>query len=174
MLRDVLFIGHEMARAIQYLAANKIVHRDIRPANIMITVKGEAKLLDFGLSKHQREDTQIITHDLVCPTPFSAPEYVTGSTSVTVQADIFSLGASLYFAATGKLIWGEVDAPSPRSPTPVKPLPMRTLLPNADPTLASLIDRMLSLQPADRPSIDEVVTELALQMRRTRRQNEVI
>jgi eukaryotic-like serine/threonine-protein kinase len=98
-LRNKLRIALEIARALEYIHAQKIVHRDLKPENVHISQSGQVKLMDFGISK--REGLDLTRTGFMVGTPYyMAPEQVTGGT-VTGQTDVYAFGILLYELIAG-------------------------------------------------------------------------
>jgi serine/threonine protein kinase len=94
----------QVARGLHEAHKNGIIHRDIKPDNILLTVDGQAKLADLGLSKDLEEDLELTRPDRGLGTPnFIAPEQFGDAKHAGVRCDIYSLGATLYMALTGRL-----------------------------------------------------------------------
>ena len=150
-LRAILPIGSALDQAHQ----RGVLHRDIKPGNIIVSRRGEVKLLDLGISlppEHLREfDTADIDGPLVCGTiGFMSPEQANGDCELDPRADIFSLGATLYYLLTGELfVEGENVKERHRNTRQGKG--WRTIDSEViAPSLATCITRMMAFEPSDR------------------------
>ncbi len=105
--RRALGIGSAIAGALDHAHGRGIVHRDVKPANIMVLAGGEPKLMDFGIA---RIDATNLTApgDFLGTPSYMSPEQATGA-PMDGRSDVFSLGAALYLALTGRRAF---DAPS--------------------------------------------------------------
>lgn len=94
----------QVAEAIQYAHDRGVVHRDLKPQNILVARDGEPKVADFGLAKRQDGDAQLTATGTALGTPsYMPPEQATGKTDqVGPLADVYSLGATLYCLLTGR------------------------------------------------------------------------
>ncbi len=103
-LRQALFFALQVAKALSYLHHRDLVHRDIKPGNILLTNKGEVKLLDMGLAKNLKDPVDYTQMGTVLGTPqYMAPEQARTPHLVDGRADIYSLGVTLYHMITGRL-----------------------------------------------------------------------
>jgi serine/threonine-protein kinase len=102
--KDVRSLVRQMAEVLTHIHEHKMVHRDIKPENILLTADGVVKLCDLGLAKSTSQMEQSLTQEgLTVGTPyFMSPEQVRGDKDVDIRADLYSLGATLYFLATGR------------------------------------------------------------------------
>jgi serine/threonine-protein kinase len=109
---DRLRLFLDVCEAVRYAHQNLVVHRDLKPGNILVTEEGQVKLLDFGIAKVVRGDGQTggadgqesldtRTEDRILTPEYAAPEQVTGGT-ITTATDIYALGAVLYEILTGR------------------------------------------------------------------------
>lgn len=98
----VLDIIIQISKALEYAAEKGIIHRDIKPDNIMITYDGKAKLCDMGLAKSVESDNPVTVLGTVLGTPhYMSPEQANGKEDLDTRSDIFSLGATTYHLLTG-------------------------------------------------------------------------
>jgi serine/threonine protein kinase/Flp pilus assembly protein TadD len=104
--KDALVIGVQIAKALEDAHDHGILHRDLKPANLMVTTKGQVKVLDFGLAKLLRISVTALTESLdvtsgvVGTLPYMAPEQLRGELP-DFRSDLYALGAVLYEMATG-------------------------------------------------------------------------
>jgi Protein kinase domain len=101
----------ELAEALSAIHAAGLVHRDLKPANVLLSATG-AKVIDFGIS-HAVDSTRLTSTGLILGTPdYMAPEQVTDPAGSGPAADVFAMGATLAFAATGRSPFGTDQAAS--------------------------------------------------------------
>src|SRR5262249_46262769 len=93
---------YQMASALEETHRHKLIHRDIKPSNILETTEGVGQLLDFGLAMHFGRRLLTDPGTLLGTLSYMAPEQVADSGAVDIRADIYGLGATLYFSLTGK------------------------------------------------------------------------
>ncbi|TET38518.1 MAG: serine/threonine protein kinase [Planctomycetota bacterium] len=99
---DALEIVRQICRGLEYAAEHNIVHRDVKPDNILITRDGVAKLADLGLAKGPASDARVTASGITLGTPhYISPEQVRGEEDIDVRSDIYALGISLYEMVTG-------------------------------------------------------------------------
>jgi len=139
--REAATLLAKVARAVHYAHQRGILHRDLKPGNILIDAQGEPHITDFGLAKRVNVDSSLTLSGAVLCTPsFGAPEQAAGKTrQLTTAADIYSLGAVLYFLLTGH--------PPFEGPTPLEV--MRKVV-EEEPTPPSKVERKRELK-VERP-----------------------
>ncbi len=104
---SALTIGRDIALALTAVHAQGFVHRDIKPGNIFFDGAGSAKLGDFGCARDKSSEDPITVDGMILGTPdFMSPEQARGENSIDEAADIYGLGATLYYLATGRTPFG--------------------------------------------------------------------
>jgi serine/threonine protein kinase len=176
--REVLKIAMHVVAGLQAGLEQGLVHRDIKPGNILVTRSGKAKIVDFGLARNMRRATDDPASDSVLPgeaagTPtYMAPEQAANFADADFRADIYSLGATLFHAALGvppfveadplNTIYAHIHTPPPRPQDLIHGFPER---------FGELLLRMLAKNPADRPAsyadLAAEMREIYEQLRRT-------
>lgn len=164
-----LQISYDLARALAVLHAAQIIHRDLKPENIMMVAEAsdageqreQVKILDFGIAKLMRrpdangQDLTEAGRPMGSP-EFMAPEQFVGAGAVDAKADVFSLALILCVMISGKRPFKGFSWILLHTDRPVS-VEVPTIL---SPRLRQLVLRMLAVNPADRPSMLEVVQEL--------------
>jgi hypothetical protein len=157
----------QVAAGLDYAFRNGIIHRDIKPGNVLIDRKGRARILDMGLARFFKDQTDMLTvkydDKIVLGTAdYVAPEQVANSHGVDIRADVYGLGATLYFLLAGhppfptgtvsqKLLWHRSKDPTP----------IRGLRPDVPEGLAAVLAKMMAKNPAARyQSPAELMREL--------------
>lgn len=146
----------QIADGLEYAFKNGIIHRDVKPGNVLIDRRGTAKVLDMGLARFFKDQTDNLTvkydDKIVLGTAdYVAPEQVANSHSVDVRADVYALGATMYFLLAGhppfptgtvsqKLIWHRTKDPTP----------LQQIRPEVPDALAEIVARMMAKDPANR------------------------
>jgi len=145
---EVVQLARQICRGLDYAHSNGIIHRDVKPANIMITANGTVKIMDFGIAK---SGGQVTNTGQVLGTPnYMAPEQVKGR-PLDGRSDLFSLGVILYEMLTGEkpfvgqnvttIIYKIVNE------TPITP---RDLDVTVHPGLSAIVTKALAKAPDDR------------------------
>jgi len=149
----ILRVAFEMALALEEIEKQGIVHRDMKPSNIMVTSAGVYRLTDLGLSSAGAGDQRVTMAGSAIGTPFYiSPEQAKGDMEVDIRADIYGLGATLYHLATGSVPFpgiNDVMIMTAHLKTPLTP--PETVEPSVSPCVSALIQRMMEKDPAQRP-----------------------
>src|SRR6478752_1636084 len=156
--RVVAEIGRQVADGLAAAHAAGVVHRDVKPGNVLIAPDGRVKLTDFGVSRAV-DDVQLTRTGLIAGTPaFLSPEVAQGKDPMAAS-DVFALGATLYAAVEGSPPFGlddnayallhKVATSAPNPPTHAGPL-------------TPVLMRLLAVDPAARPSAAQARDLLAV------------
>jgi eukaryotic-like serine/threonine-protein kinase len=152
----VAYVGAELASVLAYVHEGGIVHRDVKPSNILVGSDGVIRLADFGIARVVTDPHSHTGNGQTIGTAaYLAPEQVRGE-PVTAASDIYSLGLVLLEALTGTRAYtgGPMEAALAR-------LDEAPLIPTSLPTgWPALLSRMTAFEPADRPTAQEIVPVL--------------
>jgi len=155
---QVASIARQIAAALEHLHAHGLVHRDVKPGNIMVTRDGTAKLCDMGLARPVEQGITVTESQMVVGTPaYMAPEQATGA-ELTAASDVYSLGLTLFQCLTGEV---PLTAPTAVSTLALRQRAaaprVRRLAAGCPRWLDRLLRRMLDRDPAARPPATELV-----------------
>ncbi len=151
---EVVRIAAAVASGLAAAHANHLIHRDVKPANILIDKQtGRVMLTDFGLARGH-EDVKLTQTGFVAGTPlYMSPEQARGEVIVDPRSDLFSLGGVLYAMLTGRPPFNGNSAFAVlRGVTDQPHRPVQELRADTPDWLANLIDRLLAKSPVERPS----------------------
>ena len=150
----------QVAAALEAAHARGVVHRDVKPANILITPEDSAKLADFGIARSVQDVSQTQTGIMVGTPAFLAPEVARGG-DPSPASDVWSLGATLYAAVEGKAPFGSgLDNPlALLARIGSEPVPAAPSAGSLTPILAAMLER----EPSRRPTAAQVRAGLAFE-----------
>jgi eukaryotic-like serine/threonine-protein kinase len=157
--KELSRIGAEAAAGLAHAHDRGIVHRDIKPHNILLDAAGHPKLTDFGIARALEATRFTQTGSYLGTALYSSPEQLRGQ-NVTVKSDVYSLGATLYQAAVGSAPFQGSAMEVAEKHLSKEPKPPGELRPGIDEALASLILSCLAKDPDERPSSREIETRL--------------
>ncbi|MBL8115685.1 MAG: serine/threonine protein kinase [Acidobacteria bacterium] len=152
---QALVLVKEAARALAVAHEAGLVHRDVKPENIMVTTQGVVKLVDLGLAKEimSAEEAQHTQTGHTLGTPaYAAPEQIWGRKDIDGRADIYSLGATLFHLVTGRPPFQAVTSAIVTMKHLSEPVPdPRTVVPELSEGLHVLISTMMAKERDERP-----------------------
>src|SRR5436190_11365557 len=157
---QVVSVVRQCAEGLRRAHANHVVHRDIKPGNIMMSAAGEVKILDFGVAK-LRDAKKDLTGEAVLGTPYyMSPEQATGY-AIDARSDIYSLGITAFQLLAGRKPF-EANSKVDVMLMQVKaPLPDLQTLVACDERIVRIVEKMCAKKPAERyQSCDELLADL--------------
>jgi tRNA A-37 threonylcarbamoyl transferase component Bud32 len=164
--RDILRIGLALCDALDHAHGHGVVHRDVKPSNVLVPAKGSgerppargqaAKLTDFGVARVIDSDSLTLTGDVIGTLNYMSPEQAAGL-EASEPADLYSLAVVLYEALTGiNPLRSNGNAPTARRARPAMLPPLRRQRRDLPASLGDAIDRALRPQAADRGTISDL------------------
>lgn len=159
--RETVHFISQILKALEHAHANGVVHRDIKPQNIMLLQDGSIKVADFGIARFLQSETQTMTDKAIGSVHYIAPEQASGD-YITDKADIYSVGVMLYEMLTGKLPFVADNAVSVAlMQLQAKPVMPRELNPSIPRGLEQITMRAMEKNPVDRfQSAGEMLDDL--------------
>ena len=166
-LNDILYIGSQVANGLKEAHKHGLVHRDIKPGNIMITPDGKVKVTDFGIVSLQNEESDITKTGAVLGTAsYISPEQAQGK-PVSFESDLYSLGTVLYELIAGKPPFtGDSPIATATKHLTDKPEKLSNYRKDIPKALENAILKLLEKRPSDRFKSAEDLRALLLQQRK--------
>ncbi|MBN4079554.1 serine/threonine protein kinase, partial [Beggiatoa alba] len=158
--QECLHFALQMSQAMAYAHEQGIVHRDFKPANVLITADGNCKIMDFGLAKIARSELHTQIGTVMGSPAFMSPEQAAGKNS-DARSDIYALGITLYLMCSGRLpFMGDAQAMlaqhlSQTPPSPQEKTPAVKTTPNT-PTITAAELKILDANEKKKNDDDEV------------------
>jgi serine/threonine-protein kinase len=150
------YIAHmleQVADALAYAHACGVVHRDVKPDNVLIdTESGRPMVTDFGIARAAESGSRLTQTGIAVGTPaFMSPEQATGEREIDGRSDIYSLGVVGYLMLAGRLPFEATTTPAMlMKHVSETPMPIRAVRPDAPHTLVEILERCLAKRPQDR------------------------
>ena len=166
-LNDILYIGSQVANGLKEAHKHGLVHRDIKPGNIMITPDGKVKVTDFGIVSLQNEESDITKTGAVLGTAsYISPEQAQGK-PVSFESDLYSLGTVLYELIAGNPPFtGDSPIATATKHLTDKPEKLSNYRKDIPKALENAILKLLEKRPSDRFKSAEDLRALLLQQRK--------
>ncbi len=147
--REVARIGAEVAGALSYAHSRGVLHRDVKPSNLLIDSQGTPWITDFGLAKFEGSDDLTVTGDIVGTIRYMAPERFEGKSDA--RCDIYALGATLYEMLALRPAYEAPDrAALIRQIIETRPTPLRKLDRRISRDLETVVHKAIAHDPSDR------------------------
>ena len=147
--RKVAEIASQSCQALSVAHGQDIVHRDVKPQNIMVQPDGNVKMMDFGIAR-AKNSVKTQTSSVLGTAHYISPEQAQGK-ELTAASDIYSLGVCMYEAITGQLPFDGPDAVSvAMKQVNEQPKPLHEIFPNVDPVLEAIVLRAMEKDPIKR------------------------
>jgi len=147
---QVIYYASQMARALVHAHNNKVIHRDIKPHNMMIDATGLLKLADFGIALTVSTSTLTNTRAIIGSVHYFSPEQAQGK-PVTEQSDLYSLGIVIYEMLAGRVpFMGETPIELALKHVQEEVPPLQDFCPDLPPAIENVVIKLLEKAPEDR------------------------
>ncbi|MER3396050.1 MAG: hypothetical protein C4318_01100 [Acidimicrobiia bacterium] len=158
---EAAVVGTAVARALAYAHSKGILHRDVKPSNVIFTHTGFPKLADFGIARSLDTLSSELTSDgaVVGTLSYMAPEQILGG-SISEATDIYSLGLVLYEALSGRNPRKEASLARAAARASMSLPSLAQIVDGLDPEIVGLVDSCLAVDPASRPQRADAVAEV--------------
>ena len=172
--QHLVYIANELVKALTHMSKFNIVHRDMKPNNILLSYDGDVKLTDFGLAKQMHDNKMTIIDDVFKGTPdFVSPEQIEGNSTLDISSDIYSLGATLFYAATGRYPFrGETIIETLNNHFNINPKPVHEVNPKYSKEFSEIVKWMIAKKLEDRISINELKSVFRVLVKNAARKQE--
>jgi predicted Ser/Thr protein kinase len=148
--RLALHVVRQVARALEAGREHGVIHRDIKPDNILLTKDNTAKLCDFGLAKKLGGESHLTQSGMAVGTPhYCSPEQAQGDQYVDIRSDIYSLGATLFHLVTGRLPYEADNAAAVAVKHITESVPQAR---KTNPAVSEGTDRLITTMMAKKPA----------------------
>lgn len=159
----VIVLQH-FAAGLQHAHERSIIHRDVKPGNVMLTSNGEVKVLDFGLARDMDAEGRSTPGTLMGTYAYMSPEQVDGE-EATTSFDVYALGVVAYQLLSNKIPFEGTIATVCMKIKNEEPAPLDKLCPEAPRELIKLVQRLMAKKPSQRPrdmrEVEESLREIA-------------
>ena len=170
---DVAAVGAELLNALAFAHSQGIIHRDVKPQNVMLNNAGHVKVMDFGIARLMDADTLTQDGDVIGTVAYMSPEQASGR-RVGPPSDVYSAGMVLYeLLAGGHPLRGQTPAETLSNVAAGRLPSLREFRPDLPTPMIDLVDRACAARPADRPAavdlaeaFDELLDSGRLQTKR--------
>ncbi len=155
--------GRQAALALQHAWDAGLVHRDVKPANLLLARDGQLKVLDFGLVRLSRNPglASVTGKQLLGTAAYVAPEQIADGSAVDCRADVYALGGALYFLLAGHPPFRHADVfERVRGKPHAAPPPIHHLRPDVPEELSAVVAAMLAHRPDRRPPTPAAAAQL--------------
>ncbi len=148
--KEVVHFATQVLSALEHAHSKGIVHRDVKPQNIMLQADGSIKMMDFGIARFSRAQSQTISDKAIGSVHYISPEQAKGD-HTDARTDIYSVGVMLYEMLSGKLPFDGTGTVSIAiMQISEKPKPLAEVAPNVPEGLRQITEKAMEKDPADR------------------------